>query len=89
MSVAIEISGISEKKALEIGESYASQLGVRDIVMFLQRYDISSKYALKIYQKLGSNSVELLKLNPYIMTEQVSGVGFKRPMEWHFLWVCH
>ncbi len=73
-----EISGISEKKALEIGESYASQLGVRDIVMFLQRFGISSKFALKIYQKLGSNSVELIKLNPYIMTEQVSGLGFKK-----------
>jgi len=73
-----EISGISEKKALEIGESYAQQLGVRDVVMFLQKYGISSKFALKIYQKLGANTVELIKLNPYIIADQINGIGFKK-----------
>ncbi len=73
-----EISGISEKKALEIGKSYVEQLGVRDVVMFFQRYGISSKFAMKIYQKYGLTSVEQIKLNPYLLAEQVCGIGFNK-----------
>ncbi|MBQ2754813.1 MAG: ATP-dependent RecD-like DNA helicase, partial [Clostridia bacterium] len=73
-----EISGISEKKALEIGKSYVEQLGVRDVVMFFQRYGISSKFAMKIYQKYGLTSVEQIKLNPYLLAEQVRGIGFNK-----------
>lgn len=73
-----EISGISEKKALEIGKSYSEQLGVRDVVMFLQRYGISSKFAVKIYQRFGVNTVEIIKLNPYTLAENIRGIGFKR-----------
>ena len=73
-----EISGISEKKALEIGKSYVEQLGVRDVVMFFQRYGISSKFAMKIYRKYGVTTVEQIKLNPYLLAEQVRGIGFSK-----------
>ena len=73
-----EISGISEKKALEIGKSYSAAALRVDVVMFLQRYGISSKFAVKIYQRFGVNTVEIIKLNPYTLAENIRGIGFKR-----------
>ena len=71
-----EINGISEKKALEIGNSYRTQLGVRDVVMFLQKFNVSPAYAVKVYKRFGLNSVDVIKKNPYILAEEVSGIGF-------------
>lgn len=72
-----QISGISEKRAIEIGKSYAEQLGVRDIVMFLQRYGVSPNYAVKVYRHFKGASVEVVKSNPYILAREVYGIGFK------------
>ncbi len=72
-----EIKGISEKKAEMIGESYASQIGVRDVVIFLQRYSVSAHVAYNIYKKYGLSSIPVIKHNPYILAEEVHGIGFK------------
>ncbi len=72
-----EIKGISVSKAAAIGESYASQIGVRDVIMFLQRYGISPHVAYTVYKKYGFNSVPVIKNNPYILAEEVHGIGFK------------
>ncbi len=72
-----EIKGISANKATAIGESYASQIGVRDVIMFLQRYGISPHVAYTVYKKYGFNSVPVIKNNPYILAEEVHGIGFK------------
>ncbi|NLB82091.1 MAG: AAA family ATPase [Clostridiaceae bacterium] len=72
-----EISGISNKRALEIGKSYALQLGAMDIIIFLQKYGIAPSYAVKIYNYFGSASVDVVKNNPYILAQEVYGIGFK------------
>ena len=70
------IPGISPKKAASIAKSYAEQIGVRDIVMFLQKYNISPSYAIKVYKRYGMKSVDAVKGNPYILAEEVMGIGF-------------
>ncbi len=72
-----EISGISQRKALEIGKAYASCLGVRDIVIFLQRFGITPNLAAKVYKHYGSGAVDVVKENPYLLSQEVYGIGFK------------
>lgn len=72
-----DIKGISVKKAYEIGNSYITQFGVRNIVMFLQEYDISIGFSGKIFKKFGYNAIEKIRANPYILCEQIQGIGFK------------
>ncbi|MDD3766125.1 MAG: ATP-dependent RecD-like DNA helicase [Eubacteriales bacterium] len=72
-----EIKGISERKALEIGESYAKQIGVRDIVIFLQKYGISPNLAAKVYKHYGTSAIDVIKSNPYLLSQEVYGIGFK------------
>lgn len=71
------INGISKKKALEIGEDFVKQQGIRNIVMYLQKFGITPQSAIKLYKRYGSNSVEKIKKNPYILSESLYNIGFK------------
>lgn len=72
-----EIKGISKSKAIEIGNAYAEQQGIQGIVMFLQQYGISPSVAMKTYRRFGADAVNYLKENPFILIDELGGVGFK------------
>ncbi len=72
-----KIQGISKKKALEIGEDYVRQQGVRSIVMYLQKFGITPQSAVKVYKRYGSDAVETIKENPYVLSETIYNIGFK------------
>lgn len=72
-----EIKGISRKKAEQIGEDFANLQSVQGIVMFLQQYKVSANMAVKVHQTLGVNAVEMIKKNPYILSDLVEGISFK------------
>ncbi|MDD6735042.1 MAG: ATP-dependent RecD-like DNA helicase [Clostridiales bacterium] len=72
-----EIKGISASKAEKIGKSYLELQSMQNIIMFLQQYDISTNLAVKVHQALGSNAVNIIKENPYILADAVEGISFK------------
>ena len=72
-----EIEGIGEKKIRIIYESYAKQREVKNIMVFLQTYGVSANQCVKIYKKFAARSIEVVKENPYILTDEISGIGFK------------
>ncbi len=72
-----EIEGIGKKKIEVISESFSKQHEIRNIMMFLQNYGISPNQCGKIYKRFGSDSIRVVRENPYVLTEEVSGIGFK------------
>lgn len=72
-----KIHGISKKKALEIGEEFVKQQGIRNIVMYLQKFGITPASAVKMYKRYGSGAVEAVKENPYVLSETIYNIGFK------------
>ena len=72
-----EIRGISERKAREIAIQMEEKRGMRDAMIFLQKYGISNALAVKIYNQYGSRMYAIMKENPYRLAEDVSGVGFR------------
>ncbi len=72
-----EIKGISKEKAEKIGKSYLELQSMQGILMFLQQYGISNNLAVKVHQALGSDAVEKIKENPYILADRVDGISFK------------
>lgn len=71
------ISGISYNKSIAIREAYLSQIEVKQVVMFLQGYGVSSNFAVKIYKKFGASTINIIKENPYILADEIVGIGFK------------
>jgi exodeoxyribonuclease V alpha subunit len=72
-----EIKGISLKKALEIGKAYKEQAEAQRIILQFQEYGISPGYAMKIYRVFGNQALQRVRENPYCLTEEVFGIGFK------------
>ena len=72
-----EIKGISERKAMEIAEQVNAKKDLRQAMIFLQQYGITTTLAVKIYNTYGQRIYSILKENPYQMAEDIQGVGFK------------
>ncbi len=71
------IKGVKLEKALRIGETFAEQKELKDVVMFLQEYGISPSFSAKIYKHFGSDTIEKIRSNPYILAEEIHGITFK------------
>lgn len=71
-----EISGISEKKATDIGFSFKEHRDVQNTVIFLQNFNITTNMALKIYHVYHEKTAEIVKNNPYKLVEDIDGIGF-------------
>ena len=72
-----EVAGIGRKKAKEILESYAEVAEMRELMIFLETYGLSSSYAMKLQANYGAGAIDKLKENPYDMASEVRGIGFK------------
>lgn len=72
------VEGIGKKKAEKISQAFEDHQGLRDVVIFLQSYDISTSYAVKIYKRHKNDAIKLIKENPYRLAEDIEGIGFKR-----------
>ncbi|WFA08701.1 ATP-dependent RecD-like DNA helicase [Tissierella sp. Yu-01] len=72
-----EIEGIGDKKLKKIIEAYEEQREIRDIMVYLHQYDISINNGIKIYKKYGAETIRILSENPYRLSEDIYGIGFK------------
>lgn len=71
-----KVRGISLKRATEFGMSYIKLIKMQDSIVFLQGLGISMNLALKIYRVYEEKSEEIVRRNPYILIEDIEGIGF-------------
>lgn len=72
-----EVKGISERKAREIAEQVEEKRDMRQAMIYLQKYGISTTLAVKIYKYYGAKLYKVLEENPYQLADNIEGVGFK------------
>jgi len=72
-----EIGGIGKKKIDLIKMSWEKHRNIRDVMIFMQSVGIGHAYSMKIYNKYGDNSISIIKSNPYRLSEDIFGIGFK------------
>lgn len=73
-----EVYGIGKKRIGTVIEAVKEQREIRSIMIWLKRYEISNTLAVKIFQKYGTESIATLEENPYILADDLHGVGFKK-----------
>ncbi|MDD3214343.1 MAG: ATP-dependent RecD-like DNA helicase, partial [Eubacteriales bacterium] len=71
-----EVSGIGPKKAAMMLESFAEQMSMRRVLLFLQNYGLSPALSTRIAKFYGEAAVEMIKQNPYRLVTDIDGVGF-------------
>lgn len=72
-----EIKGITHEKAQRISEIFLEQHELRKVMMFLQSFEVSPAYTMRIYKKYKGRTFEIVKTNPYRLADDIFGIGFK------------
>jgi len=71
-----DVDGIGEKRITMIKTSWDEHKDIRDIMLFLQTYGVSTGYGVKIFKQYGNRSIEVVKENPYRLATDIFGIGF-------------
>ncbi|MBP7854612.1 ATP-dependent RecD-like DNA helicase [Candidatus Babeliales bacterium] len=71
------VQGLGKKRIEKIKQSWIDQKYIAKIMVFLQEKGVSATFASKIYKKYGHESIEKLSQNPYRLTDDIWGIGFK------------
>ena len=72
-----EVDGIGPKRVAKIHESWEKQKEIKNVMLFLQGYGVSTAFAAKIFKQYGKESIETVKGNPYRLADDIWGIGFK------------
>src|SRR5574344_178224 len=72
-----EVAGIGKKRVELIRESWEKQKDIKDVMLFLQVYGVSTAFAAKIYREYNKESINKVKENPYRLADDIWGIGFK------------
>lgn len=71
-----KIKGITEEKAISIAEEFVANWEIWQLVGFLDKFGVGPQSAEKIYKALGTNAIEEIESNPYILVDLVNKVDF-------------
>ena len=72
------IRGISKEGAKEMSTQFIENWEVWQIVGFLERFGIGAEYAKKVFDLYGTNAIEEIESNPYILIDLTRGVDFRQ-----------
>ncbi|RKZ28600.1 ATP-dependent RecD-like DNA helicase [bacterium] len=75
-----EIDGIGEMRAKRIAESvkkaYSEQASLQKLMVFLFECGFGTGMVKRIWRRYGDSALDIVKQNPYILAEEVWGIGF-------------
>ena len=72
-----EVKGVTEKRARSIAVEFSEKQEMRQAMMFLSGYGITTNLAVKIFKEYGDKLYGVIQNNPYQMADDIEGVGFK------------
>ncbi|NOG52075.1 MAG: hypothetical protein HND48_23525 [Chloroflexi bacterium] len=73
-----EVRGLKPSLADKLAKAWAENAGVRQTMIFLQEFGVSTKMAKRIFDHYGVAAIETVKRNPYVLADEVFGIGFIR-----------
>lgn len=75
------IRGISESKSEEISQEFKKQFAIREVMIYLEKFGMTSNECVKVFKAFGSRAVEVITENPYMLCREIIGISFKRADE--------
>lgn len=71
-----EVPGIAGAKLKQITTSWIEHREIRNVMLFLQGYGISTLFAVKIFKQYGNDAIAIVQENPYQLSKDIYGIGF-------------
>lgn len=72
-----EVPDIGPKRSALISKAWEEQKQVKEIMLFLHSYGVSTNLAVKIYKQYGDQALPVVQSDPYRLARDIFGVGFK------------
>ncbi len=73
-----DVPGLKPNLAKNLIDAWSSGRQLRQIMVHLQSYGITSRLAKRIYDEYGSNTLQIVQTDPYQLADDVHGIGFKK-----------
>lgn len=73
-----KVKGITKKMAENINQVYTNLNQKKNTIVYLYGLNITPSYIEKIHKKYGDNTINLIKINPYRLVDDIVGIGFKK-----------
>lgn len=71
-----EIPGIGIQRVRAIKASWDEQFALREVMIFLQTYGVTTSQCLRIVKAYGADSKKTLQENPYRLAQDIDGIAF-------------
>jgi len=72
-----EVPDIGVKRAAQLVAAWQEQKQIKEIMLFLHSYGVSTALAVKIYKTYGAEAFAIVQKDPYRLARDIYGVGFK------------
>src|SRR5436190_19688467 len=72
-----EVEGIGPMRRAKIKAAWADQKIIREIMVFLHSHGVRTSRAVRIYKTYGESAIERVRANPYLLANEIHGIGFK------------
>lgn len=73
-----EVSGITGPKARKIEEEYKKIFGMRELMLYLDKYKVSAEEAVRVWSVLGRQAIETIQQDPYIICGERMDISFEK-----------
>ena len=71
------VKGITESRAIEIATQFNEGWELWQIVGFLEKFGIGVQNAKNVYKALGTNAIDEIEANPYVLIDVANNVDFR------------
>ncbi len=72
------IKGITKQRAKEISKEFRLLSAERDALIGLEKFGFNLNESMRIFNKFGKNSLEIIERNPYLLCNSGIGIDFDR-----------
>lgn len=72
-----EVKGVAQKTLDIIKKGWRDQKHIQEVMQFLISHDVSTSFSVKIFKTYGDEAIEKVTENPYRLSSDIWGVGFK------------
>lgn len=73
----LELPGIGQKRHDQLTRAWEEQKFIKEIMVFLHSHGVGSAKSTRIYKTYGDQAIDILKENPYRLSKDIFGIGFK------------
>ncbi|MBQ4100814.1 MAG: AAA family ATPase, partial [Oscillospiraceae bacterium] len=71
-----DVKGITLKSAMKISEEFKKIFGIRKVIAYLSKFNVTAIQAIAVWKKFGADAIELVEENPYLLCSDDIGVSF-------------